>query len=162
MNKKPKSVDAYIKAAPREAQAKLKHIRKIIKAAAPKATERISYGIPYYDHVGRLAYFMLARAHIGLYLMPPVVAKYRRELAGYATSKSTIRLPLGEKIPVMLVRKLIKASVAHNDARYNEKTCSRGHEFQKSSSQPVCPTCWPGRYRKKLVLRIRGNKAKGV
>lgn len=29
------------------------------------------------------------------------------------------------------------------------KVCSRGHRFQKSSSCPVCPYCWPG-YRKKL------------
>jgi len=26
--------------------------------------------------------------------------------------------------------------------------CSRGHEFYKGSEQPVCPTCWPGRYKK--------------
>ena len=28
-------------------------------------------------------------------------------------------------------------------------TCSRGHQFYKSSAQPVCPICWPGRYKKK-------------
>lgn len=26
--------------------------------------------------------------------------------------------------------------------------CSRDHKFYKSTSQPVCPTCWPGRYKK--------------
>jgi hypothetical protein len=28
--------------------------------------------------------------------------------------------------------------------------CSRGHKFYKSSDRPVCPSCWPGYYRKKL------------
>lgn len=27
------------------------------------------------------------------------------------------------------------------------KTCSRGHEFEKSSDCPVCPKCWSGDYR---------------
>jgi uncharacterized paraquat-inducible protein A len=26
------------------------------------------------------------------------------------------------------------------------KTCSRGHQFQKSSDYPVCLKCWPGYY----------------
>jgi hypothetical protein len=30
------------------------------------------------------------------------------------------------------------------------KTCSRGHEFYKSSDCPVCPKCWSGFYRKKV------------
>lgn len=31
-----------------------------------------------------------------------------------------------------------------------KKTCSRGHVFEKSSSCPTCPVCWPGR--KKGIL----------
>lgn len=53
---KPESVDAYIKAAPSKARAKLVQLRKTIKAAAPKALERISYRMPYYGYKGRLAY----------------------------------------------------------------------------------------------------------
>ena len=25
--------------------------------------------------------------------------------------------------------------------------CTRGHSFYKSSDRPVCPKCWPGRYK---------------
>jgi hypothetical protein len=28
------------------------------------------------------------------------------------------------------------------------KTCSRGHEFYRSSDCPTCPKCWPGYYKK--------------
>ena len=62
----PKTVDAYIAAAPREMQGKLKELRTIIREAAPTAVERISYGMPYYGYKGRLAYFRLSKAHIGL------------------------------------------------------------------------------------------------
>ncbi len=27
-------------------------------------------------------------------------------------------------------------------------TCSRGHVFSKTKDMPVCPVCWPGRYKK--------------
>jgi hypothetical protein len=33
------------------------------------------------------------------------------------------------------------------------KICSRGHTFYKSSARPVCPICWPGRYKKERVSK---------
>ena len=117
MNKGPKSVDTYIEAAPRESRAKLTQLRKIIKSSAPLADERISYGMPYYAYKGRLAYFALAKAHIGLYIPTPVVAEYKEELKDYETSKATIRFPLDEKLPVRLIQKLIKARVKKNEGK---------------------------------------------
>jgi len=64
MQKSLKDVDAYIKAAPRMARGKLIEIRNIIKSIAPKAEERISYGMPYYSYKGRLAYFAYAKHHL--------------------------------------------------------------------------------------------------
>jgi len=55
--KKAKDVDEYIAKAPKEVRGKLKELRAIIKSAAPKAEERISYGMPYYRYKGRLVYF---------------------------------------------------------------------------------------------------------
>ena len=117
MNKAPKNVDTYIDAAPREARAKLMQLRKIIKATAPKADERISYGMPYYAYKGRLAYFALAKAHIGLYIPTPVVAEHKEELKDYGTSKATVRFPLDKKLPVVLIKKLVKARMKENEAR---------------------------------------------
>ena len=66
MKKAPKDVDEYIEGAPKEVQGKLKEFRAAIREVAPTAVERISYGMPYYDYKGRLAYFSLAKKHIGL------------------------------------------------------------------------------------------------
>jgi uncharacterized protein YdhG (YjbR/CyaY superfamily) len=112
-----KDVDAYIESVPKEAQAKLKEIRRIIKAAAPKADEKISYGMPYYGYFGRLAYFRLAKKHIGLYIPPPVIAEHKKELNGYGTSISAIRFPLDEKLPITLIKKLIKARKKENEGK---------------------------------------------
>jgi len=117
MKKAPKDVDEYIARAPKEAQDKLQEIRVLIREAAPTAVESISYGIPYYDYKGRLAWFGLAKAHIGLYVRPPVVEEHKNELADYETTKSTVRFPLDKKIPVALIKKLVKARMKKNEAK---------------------------------------------
>ncbi|HEY6410529.1 MAG TPA: DUF1801 domain-containing protein [Ktedonobacteraceae bacterium] len=50
-------MDEYIANAPEDLQSKLTQLRKTIKDSAPEAVERISYGMPYYEYKGRLAYF---------------------------------------------------------------------------------------------------------
>ncbi len=72
--------------------------------------------MPYYDYKGRLAWFGLAKAYIGLYLRPPVVEEHRNELAGYETTKSAVRFPLDEKVPVLLIKRLVKARMRKNEA----------------------------------------------
>jgi uncharacterized protein YdhG (YjbR/CyaY superfamily) len=114
---KPKTVDAYIAAAPKDVQVKLKALRTAIKEVAPAAEERISYGIPYYGYKGRLAYFAAFKKHIGLYIPTPVVEEFKRELKEYETAKATIRFPLDKKLPIGLIKKLIKARVKKNEAK---------------------------------------------
>ena len=104
-----KNVDEYIASAPEDSQPKLTTIRNIIKETAPAASERISYGMPYYGYNGRLVYFAYAKDHIGLYVPPPVIEEHKDELERYGTAKATVRFPLTEELPVALIKKLIKA-----------------------------------------------------
>ena len=117
-----KTVDEYIKSAPKESQAKLREIRKIIRSAAPKAEEKISYGMPYYGYYGRLAYFRLGKNHLGLYIPPPVIAEHKKELREYSTTISTVRLPLDEKLPAALIKKLVKAKMKLNEKKIRGKS----------------------------------------
>ena len=114
---KPKNVDAYITSAPKEVQRKLKELRAAIREAAPDAEERISYGMPYYGYKGRLAYFAAFKKHIGLYVPTPVIEEHKSELKGYEAANATVRFPLDKKLPVMLIRKLVKARMKKNVAR---------------------------------------------
>jgi uncharacterized protein YdhG (YjbR/CyaY superfamily) len=92
-------------------------MRAAIKEAAPEAEERMSYAMPCYHHKGRLAYFGLAKNHVGLYIPPPIIEEHERELRRYETAKATVRFPLDEKLPVALIRKLIAARKRKNEAK---------------------------------------------
>jgi len=116
MSSATRNVDAYIKAAPKEARAKLTQLRRIIKATSPKAEESISYKMPYYNYYGALIWFAAFKNHVGIFLRPPVIAEHKKELKGYETTKSAVHLPLDRPLPVALIRKLIKARMAKNES----------------------------------------------
>ena len=108
MEKRSKDVDAYIAAAPKAVQSKLRELRAAIKDVAPNAEEKISYGMPYYGYKGRLVYFRLSKSHIGLYIPTPIIQEHKSELKGYGTAQATVRFPLDQKLPLALIKKLVK------------------------------------------------------
>lgn len=116
----PKTVDEYISSVPEDLRDRLKEIRKIIKTTVPEAQEKISYGMPYYGYKGRLAYFRLAKHHIGLYIPGSALKQLKEESKGYETSTATIRLPHDKKLPIGLIKKLIKARKEENDNTKNK------------------------------------------
>ena len=116
---KAKSIEEYIERAPQNVRGKLKQLRALIKKLAPTAEERISYGMPFYDYKGRLAYFSSTNNYIGLYIPPPIIAQHEKELQKYFTTKSAIHLPTN-KIPVALVTKLIKARMRYNKLKLSK------------------------------------------
>jgi uncharacterized protein YdhG (YjbR/CyaY superfamily) len=113
-----RDVDAYIAATPEPARAMLKTMRRIVKAAAPKAVEMISYGIPLYKYQGHLTAFAAFKRHVGFYVMSKrLMAAYKDEFAPYKKAIATVQFPIGQPIPVALVRKVVKARIQENEAR---------------------------------------------
>jgi uncharacterized protein YdhG (YjbR/CyaY superfamily) len=112
------SVADYLKAVPPAQRAILKKLRQTIKAAAPKATEVISYGIPAYKHHGMLVYFAAFTDHCSLFGVGAALMKqHHKALAPYKKSKGTIQFTVEQPLSLALVRKLVKARVAQNEAR---------------------------------------------
>lgn len=115
-DQKAKDVDAYISAAPKAVQPKLRQLRKIIRAAAPEAQERISYGMPYYDLNGRLVYFAVHARHVGLYALGSTAELAKGRLERFVASKGTLQFPLDEPLPEAEIARLVKKRVQENEA----------------------------------------------
>src|SRR5262245_45559784 len=118
--KTPKDVDSYIAAASKEVPATLIELRRVIKNAAPRASERISYGMPYYEYggtgyKGRLVYFAAFKKHISLFITPWNVTVVPTELAKYHARKAAYRFPLELPIPFTLIGKTVRAPVRQRD-----------------------------------------------
>jgi len=129
-----KEVDAYIAAAPKAAQPPLRQLRALIKSAAPKAEERISYGMPYYHYHGRLIYFAIFKNHIGVY--PGGYADKHPELRPYMTSKGTFRFPLDQPLPATLILRFIKTRVKDNEAAVRAQGALKKAGLEAGSSRP--------------------------
>ena len=122
---KPQTVDNYLAALPEEARATLEKIRKTIKAAAPNATEVISYQMPMYKHRGMVVGFAAFKGHCSLFPGAKAIVTYKEELKAYETSKGTIRFPIGKPLPAALVKKIVKTRIAENEAAFDKKKKKR-------------------------------------
>ena len=119
----PKDVDAYIAAFPQDVQDALNKLRRTIRAAAPKAEERISYGIPAYKHHGMLIYFAGFKNHCSLFPASKSILKiFSKELKSFEVSgASTIRFSPDHPLPATLIRKIVKTRIEQNEERSTGK-----------------------------------------
>ena len=125
MRAKAVSVDDFLAELPAVQRATLQKLRRAIKAAAPRAEECISYGIPAFRHEGRiLAWFGGGKHHCSFYPGAHPIAAHKAALKGYSTSKGTVRFPVDEPLPAALVRKLVKARIAENAGQRNTRARS--------------------------------------
>jgi uncharacterized protein YdhG (YjbR/CyaY superfamily) len=113
----PITIDDYIAAAPSEAQPILERIRRIVRGAAPRAQEFISYRMPAFRLHGILLYFAAFKNHVGLY--PPVSgdAKLEDALRPYAGPKGNLKFPLDRPIPYDLIKRVVLLRIRQASAR---------------------------------------------
>jgi uncharacterized protein YdhG (YjbR/CyaY superfamily) len=114
-------VRAYFASLPSDARSHLKKIRDIIRAAAPRVAESISYGIPTFKIDGeRFIYCAAFKNHVSLYPMTAAIrSAFADELKNYKTSTGTIQFPLAKPLPIGFVKRLVKARLA--ELRTKEK-----------------------------------------
>lgn len=93
-------------------------MRTAIQAAAPKAEEKLSYGMPYYTYHGRLAYFAWFNDHVSFFVMyaDRLSPALQKSIQRYRTGKATLRFGLNDRLPIGLIKKLVT-----DTARANEK-----------------------------------------
>lgn len=110
-------VDTYINRFPPEVRSLLEELRETIRAAAPGATEKISYGIPTFAQNGNLVHFAGYERHIGFYPAASGIERFRKELDGFKSAKGSVQFPLDEPLPLDLVRRIVDFRVRENGER---------------------------------------------
>jgi uncharacterized protein YdhG (YjbR/CyaY superfamily) len=122
MKATPKTIDEYLSNVDAEKRAALERLRKIIKAAAPRAMEAITYRIPMFRQYGMLVGFSAAANHCAFYPCDSTTVKtFKDELKNFETSKGAIRFQPDKPLAAALVRKIVKARVAANTARCEDR-----------------------------------------
>lgn len=116
------SIDEYIETFPEDIQKLLKELRETIKAAAPEASETISYGIPTFTLNGKyLIYFAGWKNHISIYPIPTGSEAFNKQISKYVEGKGTLKFPTDKPLPLKLITKMVKLKVAENLRRTDKK-----------------------------------------
>ena len=108
---KPASVEDYIASKPPNAQHRLRELQNYLKATAPEAQDLLKWGKPALLDDGILFVYAAATNHISLHPTPSVVAKMQNQLGSYQYSENTIKFPISEPIPRILVTTIAELRV---------------------------------------------------
>lgn len=103
---KPKTVAEYVAAAPKDARARLREIRKIVRSTAPGAVESLKWSMPAHSYRRILVMYAAFQQHVSFFPGTPTIRAFRKELAKHDASGSTVRFPLDRPVPAALIRKL--------------------------------------------------------
>ena len=114
MNSDKQVIDAYIQSYPADVQKSLEELRQLIQSEAPEATERISYGIPTFYQNGNLVHFAAFKNHIGFYPGASGIRVFAHELAGYVGGKGSVQFPMGQPLPLDLIRRIVQFRLKEN------------------------------------------------
>ena len=116
---KARNVGDYIRGAKKEAQPILKELREIMKETVPEVEEKISWGVPFYRYNGLLGGFVALKGHVSFGLVSYLTPELRKEFetAGYVTKKKIVQIGFAQKVPVALIKKLVKERVVANEER---------------------------------------------
>ena len=115
----PETIDEYMATLPDDRREAMEQIRRAVRAAAPDATEVITYKMPgFKTHDQFLVSYDAFQSHYSLFPASDGVVKgLGAAIEPYLVGKGTIRFPASRPIPVDLVRQIVEIRVAENDAK---------------------------------------------
>lgn len=121
------TVDAYLASTPPAQRAALEALRKVIRSVAPKAEERMSYGICSF-YLGKLLVgFGAGRSFCSFYLCSgTTIGAHAADVVGFEGAPSALHFTPERPLPAALVKKLVKARIAENDRLAAAKAAKAG------------------------------------
>ena len=118
--KRPTTIAAYIRAAPREGQPHLRRLYAILKGAAPQAEETIKWGTPFFVEPRFVFAFSAHKAHCSFAPSLAAMAAFRKELAKHETTRGLLKLPYDKPLHEALIRKIAQYCVRAVRARKDD------------------------------------------
>lgn len=111
-------VDEYLGALDEPAQSTLRALRSTLVDLMPDAEEGLAYGVPAFRVDGKVvAGFAAFQHHLSYFPHSgDVLEQLGDAVAGYTTSKGTLKFGLAEPLPLPLVERLVRARL-HEIAR---------------------------------------------
>jgi uncharacterized protein YdhG (YjbR/CyaY superfamily) len=118
----PLNIDDYIAMQPEAFRPTLEELRAIIKSVVPKAEESISYQVPGFKHHYMLVGIGANKKYCSLYTMSSTLTKeLKDELKGVTVSGMTIHFLPGSKLPITLIKKIVKMRAKENETKAQAK-----------------------------------------
>lgn len=114
-----KTVGEYTKGVPDEVRAEFVLLWQTIRALVSEGEEAIRYGVPTIRLNGRnLVHLAAAKNHFGFYPAPSGVRAFESEISGkYQYSKGAIQFPFGKRLPLPLIRRIVKFRLQEERAK---------------------------------------------
>jgi uncharacterized protein YdhG (YjbR/CyaY superfamily) len=118
-------VDHWLSRLAPEPRAALEKLRAQIRAAAPGAEEKISYGQPTFMLHGHLVAFGAFKKHLSFFPMSSSIIANFPEAEPFVTSTGTMQFHPDKPIPAALVKKIVKARIAQNLEVADERAAAK-------------------------------------
>jgi uncharacterized protein YdhG (YjbR/CyaY superfamily) len=117
--RKPTSVKQYLSWQDDRQREALDDLRDVISAAAPDATEGISYAMPAFLLDGKgLVCYAAFKDHYSLFPMSTAaITQHADELGERVTGKGTIQFRYDERLPKPLIKEIVKTRIAELEAK---------------------------------------------
>ena len=120
---KPKSVKAYLSGLEPSQRTAVAHLRDTIASVVPKAEEAIAWSMPAFKLHGKaFVGYCAFKDHYSFFPMSAAAIEQHRDALGeHVTGKGTIAFGYDEKLPVTLVKKVVKTRLAEFEATSSAK-----------------------------------------
>jgi uncharacterized protein YdhG (YjbR/CyaY superfamily) len=110
MQSKAATIAQYVAGLPPGERSVIRALDRIVRAAAPKGSGSMKYGMPTYDMAGRTIAFNAQRNYFSFYADPAIVRRHRAELGNLDVGKCCIRFRKIGDVSLDVLRKIAAAS----------------------------------------------------
>lgn len=132
MNQSAMTVGSYLRDLPPDRRVAMARVCSMIRRSARGVRESMRYGLAFYELDGPLFALESGRRHMSLYVAEQdVVLKHKDALPGVNPGKSFIKFSDLNRLPLDVVEKIVRDSVAARRARLSQGTVPTQAELLK-------------------------------